>query len=435
MKGEERIFNQPTGMKAIIFFFLSFFFLQSAAQKSYGNGDVVANFAAATILNHSSTSGSLKGLQKKLTILDFFGTWCIPCIKALPHLKNLQQQFKNELSIVLISVESGEKLSAFVQKQNNFSFPVIVDEAEKISILFQPPSYPYTVVLNEAGTIVAITDAAAISLAKIHEWLNESKETIPDEKNSAQATTEIKQMAVTNQPNTNQLVQLSQNFVYAAKTNEPTQLLVEAIKNIPFDTLQKNLATDAEKKAFWINLYNGFTQVLLKTEPEKYNSRSSFFTGKQIEIAGRLLSLDDVEHGLLRRSKIKWSRGLLNKIFVGGWEKKLRVDKLDYRIHFALNCGAKSCPPIAFYKAATIDEQLSVATKAYLQSEVEYDSLENELKLPMLMSWFRADFGGKKGMMKILEAAGLKINQTKPKISFKEYDWTLFLNNYTTTNQ
>ncbi|MES2882247.1 MAG: DUF547 domain-containing protein [Bacteroidota bacterium] len=422
-------------MKPIVFFISLFFFLQLPAQKSYGIGDVVANFTATTVLNHSATSTNLKGLQSKLTVLDFFGTWCVPCIKALPHLKNLQQQFRNQLSIALISVESGEKLSAFVKKQNNFSFPVIVDEAEKISILFQPPSYPYTVVLNQAGMIVAVTDAAAITPLKIQDWLNQNKEAIPVEKYSALANTETKQMAVTNQSYNNQLVQLSQNFVYAAKTNEPTELLVAAIKNISFDTLQKKLATDAEKKAFWINLYNGFTQVLLKKEPEKYNSRSSFFTGKQIEIGGQLLSLDDVEHGLLRRSKIKWSRGLLNKIFVGSWEKKLRVDTLDYRIHFALNCGAKSCPPIAFYKAAKIDEQLWLAEKAYLQSEVEYDAAKNELKLPKILSWFRADFGGKKGMVEIIKAAGVKINRPHPKIIFKQYDWTLFLNNYTKTNQ
>lgn len=421
-------------MKPIIFFISLFFFSNSAAQKGYSTGDDVANFAATTILNHPRTSGTLKGLQNKLTVLDFFGTWCVPCIKALPHLQNLQQQFKNEVSIVLISVESREKLSAFLQKQNNFSFPVIVDQDEKISTLFQPPSYPYTVVVNESGKIVAITDAVAITPTKLQQWLNEKKQTVSDEKNSTQVSVAPKQSPVAGKPDNNRLVQLSQDFVYAAKTNEPTDALVQAIRNISFDTLQKNLTTDAEKKAFWINLYNGFTQVLLKKEAEKYNSRSSFFTDKQIEIAGRILSLDDVEHGLLRRSKIKWSRGLFNKIFVGSWEKKLRVNRLDYRIHFALNCGAKSCPPIAFYRAATIDDQLSLATKAYLQSEVEYDSVKNELKLPMVMSWFRADFGGKKGMVEILKGAGFEINQADPKISFKEYDWTLFLNNYTTTN-
>ena len=40
---------------------------------------------------------------------------------------------------------------------------------------------------------------------------------------------------------------------------------------------------------------------------------------------------------------------------------------------FALNCGAKSCPPIAFYNAADIDAQLDLATQAFLEGESEFD--------------------------------------------------------------
>ncbi|MGI8581046.1 MAG: DUF547 domain-containing protein, partial [Chitinophagaceae bacterium] len=108
----------------------------------------------------------------------------------------------------------------------------------------------------------------------------------------------------------------------------------------------------------------------------------------------------------------------------------LRADKLDYRIHFALNCGAKSCPPIAFYTPETLDTQLELATNAYLASEADYDSTNNIIKLPKLMSWFRADFGGKKGMIKILKKHNIIPAEAYPKINFKKYDWTLYLNNY-----
>jgi hypothetical protein len=46
------------------------------------------------------------------------------------------------------------------------------------------------------------------------------------------------------------------------------------------------------------------------------------------------------------------------------------------------------------------------------------------------MSWFRADFGGKKGMIAILKKHGLIAAEAFPKIRFKKYDWTLELNNY-----
>ena len=145
--------------------------------------------------------------------------------------------------------------------------------------------------------------------------------------------------------------------------------------------------------------------------------------------------MDDIEHGILRHSKIKWSLGHLNKLFPSKREKALRVDSLDYRLHFALNCGAKSCPPIAFYNAENLDAQLELATKAYLTSEAEYESAKNTVRLPKLMSWFRADFGGKKGIIKILQKYGLLAAGVKPAVEFKDYDWNLYLNNYKTAGQ
>ena len=142
------------------------------------------------------------------------------------------------------------------------------------------------------------------------------------------------------------------------------------------------------------------------------------------------MSLDDIEHGILRRSKIKWSEGYLNKLFPSRFEKQNRLNKLDYRMHFALNCGAKSCPPIAFYKPEQIDKQLDMATKTYLKGDAEYDSLKNIVSLPALMGWFRHDFGGKKKMLVLLKSIGIVPGNAYPSVEFKKYDWNLFLSNY-----
>jgi hypothetical protein len=225
-------------------------------------------------------------------------------------------------------------------------------------------------------------------------------------------------------------VQLSQDFIYAAKSGETTDDISNQFKNLDFQTLLSSLNNDNAKKAFWINLYNGFTQVALKNNPEKYRNRNTFFKSKNIKVAGNEFSLDSIEHDILRHSKTKWSLGYFNKLFPGKIEKQLRTDKLDYRIHFALNCAAKSCPPIAFYNPETLDNQLDVATRAYLTSEAEYDSTNNIIKLPKLMSWFRGDFRGKKGMINILKKHSVIPAEANPKIEFKEYDWSLALNNY-----
>lgn len=229
-------------------------------------------------------------------------------------------------------------------------------------------------------------------------------------------------------------IKISQDFLYAAKTGDTTKGYVDTLKNANENMLATELNADHKRLAFWLNIYNGFTQVLLKKNPDQYKTRNSFFSSRQIDIAGRQLSLDDIEHGILRHSRVKWSEGYLGKILPSGFEKKFRVEKLDYRIHFALNCGAKSCPPIAFYEPASIDKQLTVAVKAYLKGECEYDSVKNVVNVPALMGWFRHDFGGKKNMLEILKQNKIIPKDSNPSIHLKKYDWSLYLNNYKSEN-
>lgn len=220
------------------------------------------------------------------------------------------------------------------------------------------------------------------------------------------------------------------SWLYAARVGEPTDSLRQLLATADRDALRTALSNDGARKTFWINVYNAATQTALKAAPERYQSRSKFFKAKLVTITGKPLSLDEVEHGILRRSKNKLSLGYLNKLAPGRFEKDFRVDTLDYRIHFALNCGARSCPPIAYYSVDKLDEQLQQATTGHLKTETDYDSTHNTAKVTAFMGWFRADFGGKRGIRKLLREAGAIPADASPRIHFKEYDWNLYLNNF-----
>lgn len=225
-------------------------------------------------------------------------------------------------------------------------------------------------------------------------------------------------------------IQVSQDLLYAAKTGDSVEPFTAQLAAAKLDELAAQLNDDTKRLAFWLNIYNAYTQFQLKANPDKYKKRSAFYKEKFIHIAGMQLNLDRVEHGILRRSKIKWSLGYLNKWFPPRFEKRLRVHKVDWRIHFALNCGAKSCPPIAFYKPEQIDRQLELSTMNYLKSDVEFKPDENKAAVPVLMSWFRGDFGGKKKIVPILKQYKIIPETAAPKITFKKYDWSLYLDNY-----
>lgn len=228
-----------------------------------------------------------------------------------------------------------------------------------------------------------------------------------------------------------ELTTLSHDFLIAVKIEDDAAVKTykKCLYDLSVDRMKKELDTDAKKITFWVNIYNAFIQDVLKDDQTIYEARSDFFGKPLVPIAGRLISFDWIEHGILRRSKVKLSLGYLNKLFVSNIERALSVQELDYRIHFALNCGTKACPPIAAYELDNIDELLDIATKSFVSSQSVYNEQENSVTTTMLFSWFRADFGGMAGIKQIL-AENLDIPHTKFTVFFEEYDWTLELDNY-----
>jgi hypothetical protein len=215
----------------------------------------------------------------------------------------------------------------------------------------------------------------------------------------------------------------------------PVDEITGCISNMSMQQLQFQLNTEEKKKAFWLNMYNAYIQILLVDKPELFKARNSwfgynFFSSPQVVIAGRKLSFDDIEHGIMRRSTHKLTMGYLKSFRIPDIEKQLWWDEIDPRIHFALNCGAASCPFIAIYEPGRVEEQLNVTARNYLSETTQYDPERNRAKVTRLMSWFRGDFGGLNGAKEMLRKFGAIPEDSDPKLSFEEYDWTLELGNY-----
>lgn len=224
-------------------------------------------------------------------------------------------------------------------------------------------------------------------------------------------------------------VQLAEALLYGVRSGKPVSSEEKLLGETDSEQLKASLKDDNTSMAFWLNMYNGLTRLALQRDSSLYQRRGKFFRTRSFMIAGQRISLDDIEHGILRASAIKWGLGYLRKPFPGTFEKRFRLRKTDPRIHFALNCGAKSCPPIAFYTADRLDQQLELATRNYLKQELQYDSLRNRVYVPALFSWFRGDFGGRKKIFRWLESYRLIPAGSRPKIIYKPYNWELYLDN------
>jgi hypothetical protein len=137
-----------------------------------------------------------------------------------------------------------------------------------------------------------------------------------------------------------------------------------SLANLTHDGLRDGLRDGLVRKAFWIDLYNG---AVLRQDDIRLDTRRQrlvFLRRPVITVAGRPLSLDRMDHGILRRSRWKLGLGFARNPLPGAFERAQRVKHLDPRVHFALNCAAVSCPPIVAYEADRIDDQLDLATRS-----------------------------------------------------------------------
>lgn len=231
---------------------------------------------------------------------------------------------------------------------------------------------------------------------------------------------------------------LSMKLLRAVRDGGDAKPITTKLAEVPRDSLAESLDTEEERKAFWLNMYNAYVQILLDENPELLKTRLdwfgyNFFSSPQITIAGHKLSLDDIEHGIIRHSKIKLALGYLDKWswFVDDFEERFRLEEVDYRVHFALNCGAASCPKIAIFDPERVDEQLDLVAKQFLENSTTYHKEEGVVEVVKYFSWFRGDFGGVDKVPDILKKYDVIPESANPSVEFKEYDWSVDLGNFT----
>lgn len=210
---------------------------------------------------------------------------------------------------------------------------------------------------------------------------------------------------------------------YAALQGDRKELdaYVERLAALPKADLDA-MARD-EQFAFWIDAYNAITlqtivahypiKVGFKLNPHPKNSIRQIdgaWTDAHV-VASQKVSLDDIE----------------NKI--------LRPTFKDPRVHAAINCASRGCPPLRAeaFTGAQLQTQLDDNMKKFLADGVRnvFDTKEKELRVSKIFDWFKDDFGGKDGVFDFLkkhapaeQAAFLATLKAKD-VDFTDYDWTL----------
>jgi len=167
-------------------------------------------------------------------------------------------------------------------------------------------------------------------------------------------------------------------FAYGRVSPDDRKRLKDYIVNL--ETVRVSALPLPAQMAFWINLYNAKTiDIVLDHYPVKSIrdiSLGGLFTigpwkQKNMMVEGKSLSLDNVEHDILRKQ----------------WR--------DPRIHYAVNCASYSCPNLAAkaWTPAKLEEMLDEGARAYVNHPRGARIEKGKLTLSRIYDWYRADFG------------------------------------------
>jgi hypothetical protein len=196
------------------------------------------------------------------------------------------------------------------------------------------------------------------------------------------------------------------------------------------------LRSDKERLAFWINLYNALiVDAVIAFRPQNsVRDDHGFFRRAAYIVGGRRYSADDIEHGILRGNQRHFHPAILLPQFAPDDPRlPLSLQPPDPRIHCALVCASRSCPPIAAYQPDRIDEQLDLACSSFVNGGGVRLEEGERLCLSPIFRWYGRDFGGRQGVREFLlrylddgpARALLESDRDGRRVGFYRYDWSL----------
>jgi hypothetical protein len=283
-----------------------------------------------------------------------------------------------------------------------------------------------------------------ITVAKSHTVLNESESAQPDLP-GVDITADLKRFM--DKVRSEAIDEQGLNVDYGKLKESPVYLEYRqrcSPRLKKFDPAQ--LTTREEKLAFWLNLYNALiidgviARGLTGTVGPDLLAMFGFFRKTAYNVAGSRFSADDIEHGILRGNR---GHPMIPGPQFITQDQRLDwiINPIDERIHFALNCAGRSCPPIQVYSPEDIDQQLHMAARNFVNNDLQIEK-SGKSRISAIFKWFSDDFGGQQGVIDFLiqyldrgeERAWLEKNRSSIKLQFKPYDWGLNAVNAGITN-
>lgn len=143
--------------------------------KKVSKGEIAPDFKLRTI---SGSKFQLSSIKEKFIILDFWGSWCVPCLKDLPKMKEYYKKYKSKLEIIGIAYLDTERNWKLTVKKYKLNWTnVIIDEPSNtdLTFIYGVESFPTKIIVGKDMEIIGKYGTSDEFYKKIDELVSSSK--------------------------------------------------------------------------------------------------------------------------------------------------------------------------------------------------------------------------------------------------------------------
>ena len=147
----------------------------SKSKKMYAHYESI--YKKTTVITAKGQKLKLSSIKAPVVILNFWASWCTPCLEEFPSLVELKKQFPDsKLKVLAINADENEQMKKIkkTSKKYDFNFPVVVDKKGKLLESFKVSSIPVSIIFKN-GKVVEFSDgakdfASAETVSNIKSW-------------------------------------------------------------------------------------------------------------------------------------------------------------------------------------------------------------------------------------------------------------------------